>query len=208
MSESVPSELKSQTSNEEAESSESPTNVRQLEGQKSILSKLYARYFKQLVAGLRATYGSGPPDPDDIAQRAFAKLSAHARFGEIEDLEGYVWITARNLMLTEIRSMGVRSRHARQELQDASGDQCDEFDPERVLIAREELEIVMRVLEDMPERRRNIFLAKRVDGLSAKAAGRKYGVSRSSAVRHIAIATTEISIALGRIGTNDGSGRQ
>ncbi|MEM9575076.1 MAG: sigma-70 family RNA polymerase sigma factor [Pseudomonadota bacterium] len=188
-------ELACMTSN--AELTGKDVNGRESEPQKQ-LSRLYHRYFDSLVKGLRATYGSGPPEPEDIAQRTFAKMNDHESLNGIGNLEGYIWIAARNLMLTEIRALGVRSRYAAQEKQNNSNRECDDFDPERVLIAREELQIVMQTLEKMPERRRNIFFAKRFEGLSAEAAGRKYGVSRSSAVRHIAVATAEISEALGR----------
>lgn len=162
------------------------------------LGELYDRYFGQLVAGLRANYGSGPPDPDDIAQRTFEKLSARGGLDGIEDPEGYAWIAARNLMMTELRALTVRSSHIGDAEKSVAAFECDEFDPERVLIARDELDLVMRTLQEMPERRRNIFLAKRVEGMTAEAAGREYGVSRTAAIRHIAIATAAISEALGR----------
>lgn len=161
------------------------------------LGSLYHRYFDQLVAGLRATYGGGPPDPDEIAQRTFEKLSARGGLDGIEDPEGYAWIAARNLMMTELRSQSVRTRHDQDTLAGDIAAQCDEFDPERVLIAKDDLKLVMRVLQDMPERRRNIFLAKRVDGMTAQAAGARFGVSRTAAIRHIAIASAAISEALG-----------
>ena len=161
------------------------------------VSRLYHRYFDQLVAGLKATYGGGPPDPDDIAQRTFEKLSARGGIAGIADPEGYAWIAARNLMMTELRSQGVRVRYAKDAQADQTIRACDEFDPERVLIAKDDLEVVMRTLKDMPERRRNIFLAKRVEGMTAQAAGARFGVSRTAAIRHIAIATAAISEALG-----------
>lgn len=164
----------------------------------SRIARLYDEYFSEIVAGLTSTYGLGPPDPEDVAQRAFANLSAREDLDHIKDSKNYVWVAARNLMLTEIRALGVRSKYASYLTQDSFIEECDEIDPERVLISREELKLVTEVLATMSERRRNIFLAKRVDGLSAEAAGRKYGVNRSSAVRHIAIATEQLTKALAR----------
>ncbi|MEM1052085.1 MAG: sigma-70 family RNA polymerase sigma factor [Pseudomonadota bacterium] len=162
------------------------------------LDKLYRDFSADLTSALRSTYGTGPPDPDEVVQKAFAKLSGHRALNRIKDLKSYIWITARNLMLTDLRAQSTRSRHAQQHLLLGSGNECDDFDPERVLIAREQLGIVMDTIKGLPERRRKIFLAKRVDGLSAEAAGRKYGVTRTAAVRHIAIATEEIDKALSR----------
>lgn len=167
------------------------------EGRQSVFAKLYRQYFSDLVIGLRATYGAGPPDPEDVAQQAFAKLKARGSYDEISDLEGFVWIAARNIVMSEKRAMRVRSDHAIQTISEALWSEgCDDFDPERVLMAKEELDLVMQALKDMPERRRTIFLANRIDGLTPEAAGKKCGVSRSSAVRHIGLATAAIAEAL------------
>ncbi|MEM6858921.1 MAG: sigma-70 family RNA polymerase sigma factor [Pseudomonadota bacterium] len=164
----------------------------------SQVSGLYQDIFRSIVGILTSTYGEGPPDPEDVVQRAFANLSAREDIEQIDDLKNYMWIAARNLMLTEIRALKVRSKYAQTVKRESFFEECDEIDAERVFMAREEMEIVTEVIASMPERRRNIFLAKRVDGLSAEAAGQKYGVSRSSAVRHIAIATEQLTKALAK----------
>lgn len=163
----------------------------------SPFARLYKDYLGELISGLRATYGDGPPDPDDVAQQAFANLRARRNLDDIKDPKGFVWFTARNIVMSEKRALRVRSDHA-QEVHDGLfwGASCDEFDPERVFSAREELDIIMKTIADLPERRRRIFLANRVDGLTPEAAGRTCGVSRSSAVRHIALASSAIAEAL------------
>jgi RNA polymerase sigma factor (sigma-70 family) len=164
--------------------------------QTSLFSRLYSRYFSRLVAGLRARYGNGPPDPADVAQQAFVQLSVRHNLDELADPEAYVWITARNIMISEKRAMHVRSQHARQVAHGLLGARCDDFDPERVLIAKEELGLVMKTLRKMPKRRRMIFLLVRVEGMTPEQAGHRVGVSRSSAVRHVALATAALAEAL------------
>lgn len=163
---------------------------------KSAFDLLYARYYPKLVAGLRATYGAGPPEPDDVAQAAFAKLSARATYEDISDLEGFVWVAARNIVISEKRAERVR-RENRNEVEGRFfGDLSDTFDPERVLMAREQLSLVIEAIRKMPERRRRIFILNRVQGMTPEKAGAECGVSRSSAVRHIALATAAIAEAL------------
>ncbi|RYE41367.1 MAG: RNA polymerase sigma factor [Hyphomicrobiales bacterium] len=161
----------------------------------SFIERLYNRYFGQLVNGIRATYGDGPPDPDEVAQQAFAKLASRPSIDDIADAESYVWIAARNIMLSEKRAMRVRSEHFEQAKKGVFGATCDNFDPERVFIAKDNLDLVIRMLKEMPARRRQIFLLVRVDGLTPEQAGRAMGVSRTSAVRHIALATAAIAEA-------------
>lgn len=163
------------------------------------LKRLHQRYFKKLIGGILTTYGAGPPEPEEIAQRTFTKLSEKQNLHTIKDLEGYAWITARNFILSEKRAMRVRADYAQAISGGTAHIACDNLDPERVLIGRGEIETVAEVINQMSERRRAIFLACRIEGITPEAAGRRLGVSRSSAVRHVAVATAMISEALGRI---------
>ena len=108
------------------------------------LRALYQRYFTTLVAGLRSTYGAGPPDPDDVAHAAFEKLSRRGRLNEIADLEGYVWIAARNIIMSAKRAERVRFNNQDELERRWPGQPGDSFDPERVLIAEQQLDEVFR----------------------------------------------------------------
>lgn len=160
------------------------------------LRDLYRCYFHKLVNDLRTTYGSGPPDPDDVAQAAFEKLSQRGRLDDIANLESYVWIAARNIILSAKRAERVRFNNQDELECRWPGQSGDIFDPERVLIAEEQLQLVVKALTTMPERRQRIFVLNRIDGLTPKQAGAACGVSRTAAVRHIALATEAIAEAL------------
>lgn len=160
------------------------------------LNALYKRYFTRLVSGLRVRYGSGPPDPQDVAQQTFERLHQRDTLDDIGNLQSYAWIIANNIVHSEMRAIRVRERHAEEERTSFWGSLCDEIDPERVISAREELEIVVATISAMSERRREIFLACRFHGLTPEQAGKRVGVSRSSAMRHIAVANAILIEAL------------
>lgn len=157
---------------------------------------LYHRHFKKLVNDLRRSYGAGPPDPEEVAQRAFEKLSQQCNLDKISNPVGFAWVCARNIIISEKRAEKVRNSNQQKVEQHFFSQEGDEFDPERVLIGKEKLAIVMSALEAMPERRKRIFMLNRVHGLTPEQAGKQCGVSRSSAVRHIAVATAAIAQAL------------
>lgn len=157
---------------------------------------LYEHYFERLVRGLRQKFGSGPPDPADVAQQTFERLYKRDRLDDIDNLQSFAWIIANNIVHSELRALRVRERHVTDEQTSFWGARCDEIDPERVISAREELEIVAATISGMPDRRREIFMACRFEGLTPEQAGRRAGVSRSSAVRHIAVATATLIEAL------------
>ena len=160
------------------------------------LRALYQRYFIKLVNDLRSTYGPGPPDPDDVAHAAFEKLSQRGRLDDIANPESYVWIAARNIIMSAKRAERVRFNNQDELERRWPGQPGDSFDPERVLIAEEQLDLIINALNRMPERRQRIFILNRVDGLTPQQAGAACGVSRTAAVRHIALATDAIAEAL------------
>lgn len=160
------------------------------------IGHLYKRYFVSLVSGLRQRYGDGPPDPADVAQQTFERLYRRKSVEDIVNLQSFAWITANNIVHSELRALRVRERHVESEKASFWSSKGDEIDPERVISAREELEIVAATLSQMPKRRRDIFIACRFHGLTPELAGKQAGVSRSSAVRHIAIATAALVEAL------------
>ena len=161
-----------------------------------VAPELYSAYFRKLVSDLAAAYGAGPPDPEDVAQRAFVKLNIRGNIDQIKDPEAYVWIAARNIIISEKCSEMVRTRNKHEVERRFFGEGREAFDPERVFIAREQLSLVMEVLEKMPTRRREIFMWNRVYGLTIKEAGRRCGVSQTAAHRHISVAMREIAEAL------------
>ncbi len=167
-----------------------------LEEHSSDLTTFFQRYFEPLVRGIRQKYGAGPPDPADVVQQTFERLQRRGHLDDVKNLQSFAWITANNIVHSELRALRVRERYAESEEASFWGSQCDEIDPARVISAREELEIVAEVISALPERRRQIFMACRFEGLTPEQAGKRVGVSRSSAVRHVAVATSALMEAL------------
>lgn len=159
-------------------------------------AQLYAQLFTKIKDGIRATYGSGPPDPEDIAQAAFEKLGARMQLVDIQDPEAYVWVAARNILLSEKRAESVRINNAEELKRRLFPEPQETLDPERISAASEQLTQVIHALEEMPERRRTIFLLTRVHGLTLREAGHQFGISKTAAIRHVAIATEALTEAL------------
>lgn len=167
------------------------------------LGLLFERIRLKLTVWLEREFGSGPPQPEDVVQHTFAKLAARGDLRSIKYLETYAWTTAINFVRDEKRTQSVAENYLNEQRNGFWKDEHDEFDPERILQAKDELKIVADALQSMPERRRTIFMANRFEGLSQEEAGRRAGVSRNAAVRHIAIATDQIVEALAAGRSND-----
>ncbi|MEM0955125.1 MAG: sigma-70 family RNA polymerase sigma factor [Pseudomonadota bacterium] len=162
----------------------------------SRLLSLYREQATGLAAWLRSRFGNGPPDPEDVTQLAFQKLAERKDLDDIDNLKAYVWRTAHNLMLKEIRSQGVRDRNDFEVERIYFAQKGDDLGPERVLEAEQQIQLINRCLLEMPEKRRRAFMLHRVDGLNVAAVARELKLSRPAAAKHVARASADLDALL------------
>lgn len=160
------------------------------------VSRLYAEQLEPLAAYLRKAYGSGPPDPDDIAQEAFQRLVEHDDLSNIKNLRAFLWRTARNILVSNKRSIGRRTKYDYEIEQLYFAIESPGSDPESVLATKEQLMIIDHVLKAMPARRRKAFLWYRVEQMNFTAIGKKLGITRRAVARHVVKAACEIQTAM------------
>lgn len=157
------------------------------------ITLLYESYAAQLSITLRNLYGDGPPDPDDIAQAAFQRVMERGNIGSINNLKAFIWRTARNLVFKAHRASETRTKYDFEIDSLFFPMKSDELTPDRVIIAREQLQAINKVLLQMPAKRRRAFLLHRMNGLTVSAVARRLGVSRSTADEHIVRAAADIN---------------
>jgi RNA polymerase sigma-70 factor (ECF subfamily) len=114
-------------------------------------------------------------DADDLVQDVFLSLQARGEGARIDNVEGYLFRTAANVLGMRRRKAGWR--WGSQEDLDGLDDLVDELSPERVLMAKQALELVVRALADMPPRTAQAFFLYRFGQLSQEQVARRMGVS-------------------------------
>lgn len=154
---------------------------------------LYREYIGELVAGIRRQYGSGPPDPEDVAQEAFRRAYERADLMQITNLRGFLWRIARNLVIDAKKSKESRSKYDFEVAQIFFPLRGDISSPETVIQAREQLRQINALLRSMPKKRRWALLARRLEGLTHEEIGQRLGISRSAVAKHISRAEMQIS---------------
>lgn len=169
------------------------------------LTSFYNEYLETLVAGLRKQFGGGPPEPEDIAQQAFQKLVERDDLSKIKNLQAFIWRIARNMILDHKRAQDVRSRYDFEVEKLYFPLKNDVSTPEDVLLVQEQLNIVKKIVDELPERRRQALLLNRIEGLSVTEVGKQLGISRPSAAAHIAKAMAKLSMAF--IDSSSGSSK-
>lgn len=147
------------------------------------LSDLYLIHWKGLCGYVRAQFGPGPPEPEDVAQSAFIKFAA-ADPAHIENPRAFLYATARHLVIDHHRQAQRAGAHE-QAAESAAADRVYELSPENVLLQAERFRILAQALERMPLKRRRLVLLNRFEGLSYAQIGEQFGMSAENVRKHI-----------------------
>ena len=114
-------------------------------------------------------------DAEDLVQDVFVLLQARESGAAIENVEGYLFRTAANVLARRY-GQGRWRWGSQVPLEHVRG-LADELSPERILMGKETLERVLRGLDDLPPRAAQAFFLYRFEHLSQEAVARRMGVS-------------------------------
>lgn len=114
-------------------------------------------------------------DADDLVQDVFVQLQARGSGAEIDNVEGYLFRTAANVLAR--RYQQGRWRWGSQVPLEHVPELADDLSPERILMGKQSLERVLRSMDDLPPRAAQAFLLFRFEHLSQEAVAKRMGVS-------------------------------
>ena len=173
----------------------------------SIKEELDARFRAPLVAYFMRRTGS-PQEAEDLTQETFARLIGSATFDKAEEARAFVFRVASNLLRDRARLAARLRNFPTQPLDTVAGDTVagagfeprlvEGLDPERVLIAKENLSEVLACLDELGERTRNIFVLFRLEGMKQKAIAAVYGISVSTVEKHVMAAVIHLAKRFGQ----------
>lgn len=143
------------------------------------------RFFERRAPGLGT-------ETEDLAQEVFERLAKRDGEREIANIEGYLFQTASNVLTDRSRWRAVRYSDRHLEYNEEYH-ALEDFSPERVMMGKEELELVARAVEELPERTRAAFVLHRFEELKYAEIARRLGVSVSAVEKHIIRALRHIT---------------
>ena len=151
------------------------------------VDRLTRRYHGVLVRyfGRR---GVDTGDAQDLAQEVFERLSRPEVLARIERVDGYLFGTAANLAVEYFRRRQVRQAHPAADFAE-SLHRGEEFAPDRLLEGRQELDLIVAALNEMPERMRHIFILARLENLPRAEIALRLGISKRLVEQQITLAT-------------------
>ena len=157
-----------------------------------VLTRLYRDHYGELCARLRRLFGNGPPEPEDAAQMAFAKLSEISDLSHIQQPRAFLFRTAINLSLNAIDRIRVARRFAERELSATNAPIVEENTPEDVFSMRQRLERTQRAFTRLTDKQKEILIRSRIKGETYAEITRATGWSQTDISRQLKAALKTI----------------
>ena len=146
-------------------------------------------------------------DVDDLVQEAYAKLAAIASVDRIMRPRSYFFQTVQNLLTDHIRRERIVRIEAAVEVNEFDAPD-DGPDPERIVAGRREFARIAGLIDELPDRCRDIFRMRKIEGLSQREIATRLGVSESVVENDGARGLRLLMRALGGAETDGGTLRR
>lgn len=166
----------------------------QSERRKKQIDQLYRQHKRALTARLRKVYGTGPPDPQDLVQIAFAKLAAADDIDAIRKPGAFLFRVAVNAGLDQVDRLASARRFEEEQLRAVTTVQTPT--PETVYLGQEALLRLGRMVDALPAQQREIVYRARFKGETLTEIAQDMQVNVSSVSRQLAKAMTQLRTGL------------
>ncbi|MCK8479695.1 RNA polymerase sigma factor [Psychroserpens algicola] len=153
-------------------------------------SKLYEKYAQTLSNILYYKYGERL-NPSDKVQEAFIKLWENCAKIKPETAKSFLYTTANNMMLNEVKHQKVVLKHQKIKPKDYTNES-----PEFILRKKEFLKRFENVLSQLKEEERVAFLLNKVDGKTHQEVANILNITKKVAEHRIYAAFKKLKDAL------------
>lgn len=124
-------------------------------------------------------------EADDLTQDVFASLARRSRTEPVENLEGYVFQVAANLLRDRLRRQSVRPSIQSEGFADPYSRLVDEISPEREAISKDTYMRFVKALDALPERPRTVFVLNRFEEMTGREIAVLLGISQRQVEKDI-----------------------
>jgi RNA polymerase sigma-70 factor (ECF subfamily) len=157
-------------------------------GDRESFNQLFRRFYTPLVR-FCIRFVADSDVAAEIVQDLFVKVwSNREKLSFNSSFESYMLTSVRNSAITYINK---ERSHAEAHLR-IYGDETDTTDPSETLQSNNLEESYRQVLKNMPEKRREVFLASRFEGLKYAEIAEKMGLSQKTVEAHMSAAIKQL----------------
>lgn len=134
----------------------------------------------------------------DLTQETLLRVIAAQKQSQVARPESYVFTVATNLLRDRQRSFRRESGRTFVPIETVVADELEkelveDLSPERVLLSKDTLYDVLRTLDELGERTRDIFVLFRLEGMKQKDIAALYDIGQSTVEKHVMRAVLHLS---------------
>lgn len=161
----------------------------------AFIEELYRKNFADLCRVLRRLYGDGPPEPEEIAQQAFEKITSLRSTDHIENPRAFLFRVAINFGHRSIRRVQLSRRYLAEQLAipDAG---VEEFDPERLYVGKQAIRALDAAMASLTKKQREIVVRTRFYGETYAQIAKVKGWSEAGISRQLNAALKALAEAI------------
>ncbi len=163
---------------------QSTTRAARKSPQAVLVESLYREHWDELCRALYKIYGAGPPEPEDVAQEAFTKLSRLNTMAHIENPKAFLFKVAFNISLKSIGRIAKTRAFIAEQLNVPLAD-IDEISPEKILEDKQRIDALQRGTEQLSEKQREILVRSRIKGETYAQISAEKGWSKADICRQL-----------------------
>lgn len=151
----------------------------------SDLKNFYQEHWRGLCAFLRKTYGSGPPEPEDVAQDAFFQLSKMKSRAHITNPKAFLYKVSMNIALRSLKSERWLTEHLPCADEGIDSELLCYGDPDKIISSQQELKKVDQLFSSLSIKQKHIVTASRLEGKTYQQIAEETGWSVADICRQL-----------------------
>jgi RNA polymerase sigma-70 factor (ECF subfamily) len=145
---------------------------------------------------------SGPAEIDDVIQEVYYKVLTMESMAHVREPRAFLVTMAKNVVLMRMRRDAVVNIEAVANLEDLNIEDGAPS-PERVAVARAELRWVLGLMANLPDRCKDVFRARRIEGLSQQETAANLNISEGIVEQETIRGMKLIQKMIASVGVND-----
>jgi RNA polymerase sigma-70 factor (ECF subfamily) len=161
------------------------------------LDETVRRYYAPLLSFFRKRTRNSP-EVQDLVQQVFLRLAQRPEMESVENPDAYIFQTASNALKDHYRRTESRGKVLIEDPDDSGASQNarSELSPDRVLQGQEAMSDLIHALRELPERTRDVFMLRCLEGLKHGEVAQLLGLSVRAVEKHTAKALAHLGRAV------------
>jgi RNA polymerase sigma-70 factor (ECF subfamily) len=135
------------------------------------------------------------PEEDDVIQEAYCRIANNRQTDQVLDGRAYFFSVVKNLLIERLRRERLVRFEAMAELENLFIID-DEVPADRLLMDKEELSLVLKLVAAMPARCRSVLMLRRVEGLSQRETAERLEITENVVEKETAAGLKALARAL------------